>query len=494
VQVGSLILGDTCGYNMVSSTVINKHVLLVEDSTALAATYQVYLRKSGYDVTHLVSGEECLEFVESKLPDLLLLDIGLPDISGLEVLQKVRERHPGLNVVMITGNASLVSAVDAMKMGAYDYIVKPVSLEKLGAVLRPALNGQVPEEQKKQKQHVVDVAGDFQMIGNSAAIQQVRKIIDSAAPSRATVFITGESGTGKELCAAAIHAKSDRGSKAFVPLNCAAIPRELMESVIFGHVKGAFSGAVSDREGAAIAANGGTLFLDEICEMDVELQAKLLRMLQSKSVQRVGSNKIEPIDLRVVCATNRDPHVEVKARRFREDLFYRLHVISIHLPPLKARSGDIKLLADDLLLSISREESKHFSSFSKEAYDHLEAHSWPGNIRELQNVIRKVVVLFNGKTVELPMLHVTMGTNWPDAKHVQIQTSSLTEFAAAAPDLPQPNIRPLWQVEQDEIAKALQACKGNVARAAAFLEIGASTLYRKKAEFEAKQQHGDILS
>lgn len=478
---------------MVSSKVINKHVLLVEDSVALAATYQIYLRKSGYDVTHLLSGEECLEFVENKMPDLLLLDIGLPDISGLEVLRKVRERHPNLNVVMITGNASLVAAVDAMKMGAYDYIVKPVSLEKLGAVLRPALNGPMPAEQKRQKQLAEKSPSEFQMIGNSIELQQVRKIIESAAPSRATVFITGESGTGKELCAAAIHAKSDRSDKAFVPLNCAAIPRELMESVIFGHVKGAFSGAVNDREGAAQAANGGTLFLDEICEMDVELQAKLLRMLQSKSIQRVGSNKIEPIDLRVVCATNRDPHVEVKARRFREDLFYRLYVISIHLPPLKDRSDDIRLIAEELLLSISKEESKHFRNFSQEAYDQLKSYSWPGNIRELQNVIRKVVVLFSGQTVELPMLHVAMGTNWTAEKIIKVQPSELPQIGAALEHPHKPNIRPLWQVEQDEIAKALQACKGNVARAAAFLEIGASTLYRKKAEFEAKQLQNDNL-
>jgi two-component system, repressor protein LuxO len=489
-----LVQGDICGYKTVSSTVINKHVLLVEDSIALAATYQVYLRKSGYDVTHLVSGEECLEFLEGKTPDLLLLDIGLPNMSGLDVLKKARERYPFLNVVMITGNASLVAAVDAMKMGAYDYIVKPVSLEKLGAVLRPALNCAVAHETKKQKQLSNDHLFEHQMIGSSTAIQQVIKTIESAAPSRATVFITGESGTGKELCAAAIHAQSERNNKAFVPLNCAAIPRELMESVIFGHVKGAFSGAVNDREGAASAANGGTLFLDEICEMDVDLQAKLLRMLQSKAVQRVGSNKIEPIDLRVVCATNRDPLVEVKARRFREDLFYRLHVISIHLPPLRDRIGDIKILADNLLTSISKEEAKVFNRFTKEAYDYLEAHSWPGNIRELQNVIRKVVVLFDGQSVEQSMLDIAMCSSANARKSDQVRLDFPKEIPATSSQMTQPNIRPLWQVEYDEISRALLVCKGNVARAAAFLEIGASTLYRKKAEFESKQSSGNTVA
>jgi two-component system repressor protein LuxO len=213
-------------------------------------------------------------------------------------------------------------------------------------------------------------------------------------------------------------------------------------------------------------------------------------MLQSKSVQRVGSNKIEPIDLRVVCATNRDPHVEVKARRFREDLFYRLHVISIHLPPLKDRSGDIKILADNLLQSISTEESKKFNGFSKEAYEHLEAHGWPGNIRELQNVIRKVVVLFSGATVELAMLKATMEANSVIASPLPKLLEPQPDTTAFASKMRQPTIRPLWQVEQEEIAKALQACKGNVARAAAFLEIGASTLYRKKAEFDAKRPPG----
>jgi two-component system repressor protein LuxO len=300
-------------------------------------------------------------------------------------------------------------------------------------------------------------------------MRAVYRAIESVAHSKATVFITGESGTGKEVCAAAIHASGNRRDKPFVALNCAAIPRELMESEMFGHVRGAFSGAVCDRVGAAGLAHGGVLFLDEVCEMAPDLQAKLLRLLQSGTYQRVGSSLTEATDIRIVCATNRDPLAEVRSGRFREDLFYRLHVIPIPLPALRDRGEDVLLIAQRFLERFAAEERKRFTTISPEARESIAQQAWPGNVRELQNAIRHAVVMHDGDCLE----------EWMIPRHPQERAAS----PAASAKL---EILPLWQVERTAILNALRACNGNVTRAAAFLEIGVSTLYRRKAELEAQ--------
>jgi two-component system, repressor protein LuxO len=460
-----------------------RKILLVEDTLSLATIYQQFLLALGAEVVTANSGADCLSALQQASPDVLILDLGLPDVNGIDILKQVRKDMPAVSVVVITNNASLGTAIEAMRLGAFDYVVKPFNAERLTTTVRNAL------DMSTQKQEVIEIKRDIvrdsfhEFVGGSLPMLAVYRMIESAAPSKATVFITGESGTGKEVCASAIHAESDRAKRPFIALNCAAIPRELMESEIFGHVKGAFSGAIAERLGAAMAANGGTLFLDEVCEMDMDLQTKLLRLLQSNTIQRVGASKTEAVDIRVICATNRDPLEEVRAGRFREDLYYRLHVIPIHLPPLRTRGADVMMIADFLLGKFSAEEGKKFDRISNEVAAIISAYEWPGNVRELQNAIRNAVVLNTGVVLEKSMLPA-----WLIQKQAVVR--ALPVIPAASPTALFESkslgseIRPLWQVEQEAIVHALRVFNGNVTRAAAFLEIGASTLYRKKAEFE----------
>ncbi len=462
-------------------------ILLVEDMLPLTTVYLQYLRSIGSPLIAVDTATKCLEEFAKCPPKVLILDLGLPDSEGLGILTRVRAEHPETSVIVITGNASLGTAIEAMRMGAFDYVVKPLNSERLCTTVRNALARAAPKE--KTLSLSTDLLRDtfYGFYGASEPMQLVYRMIESAAPSQATVFITGESGTGKELCASAIHNASDRARKTFVPINCAAIPHGLMESEIFGHVKGAFSGATSDRVGAAMEADGGTLFLDEICEMEFDLQAKLLRLIQTGSYQRVGSSKTEHANLRVVCATNRDPKVEVAEGRFREDLYYRLHVIPMQLPPLRDRGDDIMLIANRMLARFSKEENKEFKTFSPEAEEKITNYNWPGNIRELQNALRNAVVLNQGKIIEQTMLPKWIDDNQPKflspAKPSvpdNFVSKSIETFSNS-----RTHLLPLWQIERDAIMNALRICDGNVTRAAAYLEIGASTLYRKKLEFEA---------
>jgi two-component system repressor protein LuxO len=314
-----------------------------------------------------------------------------------------------------------------------------------------------------------DAEGFEGFIGASDAMRQLYDQIVRIAPSKAPVFITGESGTGKEVCAEAIHARSDRASGPFIALNCNAIPKELMESEIFGHVKGAFTGAHEERAGAAELAHGGTLFLDEICDMDLALQAKLLRFVQTGSVRRVGDIRLRHVDVRFVCATNRDPASDVATGRFREDLYYRLHVLPLHLPPLRERAGDIARLARAFLARYAEEEGRAFAGFTPEAEAAIEEFAWPGNVRQLQNVIRRVVVLHNGEQVSAEMLPLSPDGSAPET----VRDTNLL------PRTESPAIAPYRTQEQKIIEKALAAFGGNAQKAAAALEIAPSTIYRK---------------
>ena len=304
----------------------------------------------------------------------------------------------------------------------------------------------------------------------------------AAAPSKATCFITGESGTGKELCAEAIHRESPRRDQPFVAINCAAIPRELMESEVFGHVKGAFTGAASHRDGAASRADGGTLFLDEIAEMNLDLQSKLLRFIQSGRFQRVGDSKEEQVDIRIVCATNRDPLAEVKAGRFREDLYYRLNVIPIPLPPLRERGDDELLIANDMLQRMATEEHKAFRCFAPEAAERMRRYPWPGNVRELENVVRHIVVLNDAEQVSGDMLPAPLKTA-TSGQSTTLNSPPPTTTTLEPITVSSDAIRPLWQEEKAIIERAIALC-GNIPRAAALLEISASTIYRKRLSWE----------
>ncbi|SIS77436.1 sigma-54-dependent transcriptional regulator [Insolitispirillum peregrinum] len=464
-------------------------VLIVEDDPIQAERYAMDL--DGFDLRVASAGAEALSVVASFLPDLVVLDVRLPDMNGLDVLRRLRADGIPSSVIIVTSHGSVNMAVEAMQAGANDFLVKPFTAERLLVTVRNILENQRLSRQVQQLTQELGVTtgavGFFGFTGGSPIMRGVYRTIEAAAPSKATVFITGESGTGKELCAEAIHRASPRAKGPFVAVNCAAIPQDLMESELFGHVKGAFTGATGTRDGAASRAHGGTLFLDEICEMDINLQSKLLRFLQTGTVQKVGGDGPEKVDIRVVCATNRDPLVEVEEGRFREDLYYRLHVIPIQLPPLRERPGDALEIARTLLGRMVKEEEKSFSHFAKDAEVVISAYPWPGNVRQLENCLRNAVVLHDGDELTLAMLPPPLNTFSPKAGAM---LAGGVPVAAPATDggrgivSDDTTIRPLWQVEKETIERAISLCSGNIPKAAALLEISPSTIYRKKVSWE----------
>ncbi|NKI19358.1 sigma-54-dependent Fis family transcriptional regulator [Spongiibacter sp. KMU-166] len=465
-------------------------VYVVEDSIASGTLYCSYLEAEGYETRHFVEGHAALVAIKERMPDVVVQDVCLPDISGLEVLRFINRQSCPARVVIVTANSSIDVAVDAMRLGGFDFIEKPFSKERLLSAVDGA-----------QNQLKVDISPDAgektavpprnsvreKFIGDSLAMSTVFKVLDSAAKSKASVFVTGESGTGKEVCAVALHEASARHNGPFIAINCAAIPADLFESEIFGHEKGAFSGAVSQRKGAAELADGGTLFLDELCEMDLNLQAKLLRFLQTGTFSRVGGQKVMHSDIRIVCATNRDPAKEVGEGRFREDLYYRLNVIPVQLPPLRDRADDALLLARYFLKLKAEENQKAFADFDEAAVDKIRRYDWPGNIRELQNIIENIVVINNGDVVTADMLTL-INSNASSAGSGRTTPGSAVPLAATVPQPVAPTsnhqhdqvIRPLWQVERDAIEDAIRQCDGNIPLAAAWLGVSASTIYRKK--------------
>ena len=461
-------------------------VLLVEDTPSLALTYQGVLDGAGIPSDLAETGKAALTALKRHPYRLILLDLKLPDMDGFDILRKVRADESGAAVVVATAQGSLNTAVQAMQLGANDFLVKPFAPERLVTTAKNAL------ERTTLKETVETLTREFGrtqyqgFVGSSLPMQAVYRAIDSVANSRAPVFITGESGTGKEVCAEAIHRSGPRRGGPFVPINCGAIPKDLMESEIFGHVKGAFSGATSHRDGAAQSAHGGTLFLDEIGEMDINLQVKLLRFLQTGKVQKVGSSDLLPVDVRVISATNRDPMVEVEAGRFREDLFYRLHVIPIHLPPLRDRGGDILEIADVLLGQMAMEEGKRFRGFSAEAQEMMLRHHWPGNVRELQNAVRNAVVLQDGDVVTPAMLPVAGLGRPPPGDNGNFRANPIMANALPAASAADGNAgmirlgRSLAEIERDAIETTIAQCGGSIPKAAQSLGISPSTIYRKK--------------
>ncbi|MFA0410353.1 sigma-54-dependent transcriptional regulator, partial [Vibrio splendidus] len=324
-------------------------VLLVEDSTSLAVLYKQYVKDEPYDIFHVETGAEAKIFIERHSPQLVILDLKLPDMPGEEVLDWISANEIPTAVIIATAHGSVNIAVDLIQRGAEDFLEKPIQADRLKTSVRLHLKRAKLENLVDNMQSKFDRDRFHNFIGSCLPMQAVYKIIDSVAPTTASVFINGESGTGKEVCAEAIHQESQRNGKPFVAINCGAIPRDLMESEIFGHVKGAFTGATADRKGAAMQAHGGTLFLDELCEMELEMQKKLLRFLQTGTFTPLGGNREIKVDVRIICATNRDPLVEVEEGRFREDLYYRVHVVPIEMPPLRERGGDIVTLCNHFL-------------------------------------------------------------------------------------------------------------------------------------------------
>jgi len=445
-------------------------ILLIEDTPSLQMIYASALNRAGYEVvTCGTAADGMAEFRRLRSP-VVLLDLMLPDRTGLEVMQDFLEMEPQTCVTVITANGSINKAVEMMRAGAHEFLVKPFDDQRLLAAVenaRRSLRHRPPARPETTEPAVLPP-----FIGRSPVMQAVYDKIRSVARSMATVFITGESGTGKELCAEAVHTTSSRARGPFIALNCGAIPIDLLESEVFGHLRGSFTGAISDKIGAAAAADGGTLFLDEICEMDLNLQTKLLRFLQTSTITPVGATKPRKVNVRIICATNRNPLEEVRRGNFREDLYYRLHVVPIHMPPLRMRGEDVIEIAETLVAKMAEEEGHVFRGMEPRVQDLFRSLPWPGNVRQLINVLRNVVVLNDGPLVTAEML--------PPDLHPE-QEAEKPNGSVPPADLGLGDLagRTLAQIERLVIEETLRRHDGSVPRAARELDVSASTLYRK---------------
>ncbi len=452
-------------------------VLLIEDTPSLQMVYRSVLQTAGHMVRVASTAAEGMRVFQDSGAVTVLLDLMLPDRDGLVLMREMLVLRPETRVIVITANASINRAVEAMRAGAHDFLVKPFDEGRfLGAVANAA--GAVPALPKAAKRQAAaepEVVAEV-FIGSSVAMRRVQDTIRSVAGSMATVFITGESGTGKELCALAIHAGSPRANGPFIALNCGAIPQDLLESEVFGHMKGSFTGAISDKPGAAAAADGGTLFLDEICEMAPALQTKLLRFLQTSTVQPVGAVRPRKVNVRIVCATNRDPFEAVRRGEFREDLYYRLFVVPIHMPPLRERGRDVVEIAEVALERFAREEGRRFDGFAPGVLDLFCRLGWPGNVRQVLNVIRNIVVLHPGGRVTLDMLPASL----------QPAGASAAQPPGPADPLDRLIGRSMAEIERMVIEETIARNDGSVPRAARVLELSPSTIYRKLESWGVK--------
>jgi two-component system response regulator PilR (NtrC family) len=435
-------------------------ILVVDDERSMQEFLEILLRREGHDVVAVSSAPEALLALESDDFDLVISDIRMPGMSGLELLGRVKELSPETLVILITAHGSTESAVEAMKFGAYDYLTKPCRVDEIRLVVEKALEKKtLSNENRLLRRQLQNQIAFPTIVGKSAAMQEVFELIRQVAPTRANILISGESGTGKELVARAIHSASERREQPFVTVSCAAIPENLLESELFGHVKGAFTGAIAQKDGLFDVAHGGTLFLDEIGEMPAALQVKLLRAIQDKAFKPVGGTSEMQVDVRIICATNRELSSEVRAGRFREDLFYRLNVIEIHLPALRERREDLPLLIQHFMERYSQELNKDIREADRGALLALERHRFPGNVRELENLIERAVTLSTGDRVTLECLPQTL----------------LEEPGASGPDLvPREGIeleRLLADYERALLEGALERAGGVKKRAAALLGI-----------------------
>jgi two-component system nitrogen regulation response regulator NtrX len=472
-----------------------RSVLIIDDEASIRKSLTGALSDEGYTVTVAGSGKEGLEAIRKQRPDVVLLDIWMPEMDGIETLKQIKAQWTDQIVIMMSGHGTIETAVRATKLGAFDFVEKPLSLERILVLMQNASNVQdlARENQALRKQFQEKTR---KLVGESSGMKQIQELVRRVAPTTGSVLITGENGTGKELIAQSIHALSPRYNKPFIEINCAAIPEELIESELFGHEKGAFTGATSLRRGKFDLAHGGTLFLDEIGDMSLKTQAKVLRVIQEQKFERVGGSQTISVDVRIVAATNKDLKAEISRNQFRGDLFYRLNVIPFHIPPLRERKEDIPLLAEYFLKEFSSVHGKKLRKLSPEAGEVLTAYTWPGNVRELKNLIERVVILSTESEAEQVISAASLLSHLQDDALVQqfgdqqfgdqrfgertgeIQTGSRQDAVEAITSAR--NLRDARQeFEKEFILKTLKENDWNVSKTAQVLGVERSHLHKK---------------
>jgi DNA-binding NtrC family response regulator len=446
-------------------------LLLVDDEHLIRWSLEQNLKKQGYEIVTAATGEDALRLVREEQPDLVLLDIQLPGISGIEVLEKIKEHDEDIIVIMVTANSGLENAVNAMRLGAYDYVSKPFNLDELSIVVRKALDSSDLKQEVVRLRTETKKNGPPNIIGNSQHIKSLMEVLDKVAQSQAsTVLVQGESGTGKELVAKWIHYSSSRAEKPFIAINCAAVPATLLESELFGHEKGAFTDAKANKKGLFELADGGTVFLDEIGDMEMGMQAKLLRFLEDRSFRRIGGGRVFTVDVRIISATNKDLHTSIEEKTFRNDLYYRLQVIPIMLPSLRERKEDILPLATHFISLFNRDFNKKIKGIDSVAGRMLMEYNWPGNIRELKNVIERAIILGNNDTLLLE--HLPM--------EIVAKASASSGTTPPSFHLPSEGID-IEEVERELIRQALEVTEWNQSKAAKKLSLGIDAFrYRMK--------------
>lgn len=474
-------------------------ILFVDDELSILKSLRRVTMEIEAECFFASSGAEGMSIIKDNNIDVVVSDMMMPKMSGAEFLGEVAAHYPETIRIALSGATDQQTVLDAVNQGhIWGYLNKPWDNEHLLVTLDQAIflrrlileRLMLLRTVKRLEQFNRGHLADF--IGDSTAMQPVYHIIEKAAPSSASVFITGSSGTGKEVAATAIHRLSKRSEQPLITLNCAAIPSELLESEVFGHIKGAFSGAINNRDGAATLADGGTLFLDELAEMDIALQSKLLRFIQTSSFQRVGSSKTETVDIRFVCATNKNPQQAIDDGLLREDLFYRLNVISLELPDLKEREWDALLLANHFLQVFAKTEDKLFIGFDEATEQLIHDYPWPGNVRQLENAINSAVIMSDGPLLTVADMNISLKISDSDLKNLQCseplrqKTISQSQTGAAAEGSLLP-VKSLSEVEKEAIVNAMLHCGDNVSKAASLLDVSPSTLYRKMQQWELEK-------
>jgi len=466
-------------------------ILVADDEPNLRRVLGAILARQGYEVVQAQDGAEAVAKMSDEI-EVVITDLRMPELDGMQVLRTVAEKFPAIPVIMITAFGSVDNAVEAVKAGAFDYIEKPFEQEQIRQIVAKAVRHSKAGANEPRTEHADEdrsIPGRYGLVGDSRQMQDVYGIIDKVADTPSTVLITGESGTGKELIAKALHEHSGRADRPFIKINCAAIPKDLMESELFGYEKGAFTGATSSKPGRFELADGGTLFLDEIGEIPVEMQVKLLRAIQESEFERVGGIKTIKVDVRLITATNRDLDAEVKSGNFRDDLFYRLNVVPLTLPPLRERDADIPHLVEHIVRKFNQRLGKAVEETSNDAMDRLRAHSWPGNIRELENVLERTILFGQNERIEVADLPDEFGAS-PESNATQAQSSnSTTEGLEVDGETSLKDIvrAETSRVERELIAKALDETRGNVTQAAKLLKISRKSLQMKMKEFGLRE-------